>query len=39
MSMRHWMTASLFVLALGAVTTADAAQRRAWFHNPWLGCQ
>ena len=34
MSMRHWMTASLFALALGAATTADAAQRRDRDHNP-----
>ena len=34
MSMRHWMTASLCVLALAAATTADAAQRRDRDNNP-----
>ena len=34
MSMRHLISASLCVLALGAATTADAAQRRDRDHNP-----
>ena len=34
MSMRHLLSASLCVLALGAATTADAAQRRDRDHNP-----
>ena len=35
MSIRHWLFASLFVFALGAAATADAAgQRRDRDHNP-----